>query len=84
MSKEKLTIEVAQIDGIEIDDLDLAEACEDKVFEKLTSDSTSTHHQHASLERRCQPHVRRARLATRVEGKRGRNLSCRQDVQRIK
>jgi hypothetical protein len=61
MSEEKLTIEVAQIDGIKIDDMDLAEACEDKVFEQLASDSTSTHHQYAGLERSCQLHVGRAK-----------------------
>lgn len=84
MSEEELTIEVAQIDGIKIDDMDLTEACEDEVFEQLASDSTSTHHQYTSLERSYQLHVGRARLAPRVEGKRGRNLSIRQDVKTIK
>lgn len=67
MSEEKLTIEVAQIDGIKIDDMDLTKPCKDEVFEQLASNPTSTHHQHASLKRCCQLHVRRARLAPRIE-----------------
>lgn len=80
MSEEKLAIEVAQIDGIEIDDMDVTEPCEDEVFEKLASDSTSTNHQYAGLERRRQFHVGRARLAPRADGKRRQGLSCRADV----
>jgi hypothetical protein len=53
MSKEKLSIEVAQVDCIEINNMNLPEACEDKILEKLASDSTSSHHQYAGLEWRC-------------------------------
>ncbi len=70
MSEEELPVEVAKIDGIEIDDVDLTEACKDEVLEKLASDPTSAHHQHAGLERKCQLHVGRASLAPRAEGKR--------------
>ena len=32
LTKEELTIEVAEVDGVQIDDVDLAEAGEDKVL----------------------------------------------------
>jgi hypothetical protein len=57
MSEEKLAIEVAQIDGIEIDNMDLTKTCKDEAFEKLASDSTGAHHQYTSLEKICELHV---------------------------
>lgn len=33
MSKQELTIEIAQINGIEVDDVDFAEPGEDEVFQ---------------------------------------------------
>ena len=42
MTKEKLPIKIAQIDCVEIDDMNLTEAGEDKVLQQLTANSTST------------------------------------------
>lgn len=39
MSKKELTIEVAQINGVKVDDVDFAEPGEDEVFQKLTADA---------------------------------------------
>lgn len=39
MSEEELPVQIAQIDSIKIDDMDLPEASEDKVLEKFTSDT---------------------------------------------
>lgn len=44
MPKQELAVQVAQIDRIKINDMDFAKACEDKVFEKLTSDPSSADH----------------------------------------
>ena len=41
ISKQKLPIEIAQIDGVEIDNMNLAEASENKILQKFTSDSAS-------------------------------------------
>lgn len=40
MSKEELTVEVAEIDGVQIDDVDLAKASEDEVLEEFAADAT--------------------------------------------
>jgi hypothetical protein len=49
MSEEKLAIEIAQIDCVEIYDVDFSEAGEDKVLEKLAAYSTCSNHQYTSL-----------------------------------
>lgn len=49
VSEEELPIEIAQVDGIEVNDVDFAEAGEDKVLEKFASDPSSTYHENASL-----------------------------------
>lgn len=45
MAKEELTIEVAEIDCVQIDDVDLAEASENEVLEEFTANSACTDHQ---------------------------------------
>ena len=49
LSKEKLPIEIAQIDSIEINDMNLTEAGEDKVLQDFTSDSTSADQEYTRL-----------------------------------
>lgn len=44
MPEQELAVQVAQINGIKINDMDFAEACEDKVFEELTSDPSCAYH----------------------------------------
>ena len=43
LSEEELAVQIAQIDGVEIDDVDLAETSQDEVLEKLASDTASAH-----------------------------------------
>jgi len=45
MTEEELTIEIAEIDGVQIDDMDLAEASKDEVLEELTPNPSCADHQ---------------------------------------
>jgi hypothetical protein len=49
IAEQKLPIEIAQVDRVEVNDMDLAEACEDEVLEKLTADAASSDHENARL-----------------------------------
>ena len=49
VTKEELTVEVAEVDGVQIDDVDLAEAGKDKILQKLAANSSSANHQNARL-----------------------------------
>lgn len=49
MSEKELTIEVAEIYGVEVDDVDLTEAGEREVLQKLTSNTTGTNKQYPRL-----------------------------------
>lgn len=51
MAKEKLAIEVTQIDCVKIDDVDFAKASEDEVFEQLTADAAGADEENARLDR---------------------------------
>lgn len=33
MSEEKLAVEVGEIDGVQVDDMNVAEACRDEIFQ---------------------------------------------------
>lgn len=44
-----MSVEVGQIDRVEVDDVNLAEAGEDQVFEQLAPDAASAHHEHSRL-----------------------------------
>lgn len=50
MTEEELAVEVAKVDGIEIDDMDFAEPGQDEVLEEFTTDSASAHQQDSRLE----------------------------------
>lgn len=41
--KEKLSVEVGEIDGVKVDDFDVAKAGEDEVFEEFTTDSAGAY-----------------------------------------
>ncbi len=45
LSKKELTIEVAEVDGVHVHDVDFAEAREDEILEEFTSNSSSTDQQ---------------------------------------
>ena len=47
--EKELPIEVAEVDGVEVDNVDLAKAGEDKVLEKLAPDASGAYHQDARL-----------------------------------
>lgn len=51
VTEEELAIEVAKVDGIEVDDVDLAKAGEDEILEKLAAYAASADHQDARLEK---------------------------------
>lgn len=44
MPEQELAVQIAQINGIKINNMDFAKACENKVFEELTSDPSSAYH----------------------------------------
>ena len=46
-TEEKLAIQIAQINGIEVDDVDFAKAGKEEVLEQLAADATSAHEQHS-------------------------------------
>jgi hypothetical protein len=50
LPEKKLSIEVTQIDRIKIDNVYLAEARENEVLEKLTSNASSPDHQYTGLQ----------------------------------
>ena len=50
VTKKKLTIEIAEVDGVQIDNVDLAEAGENKVLQELATNSSGTDHQNAGLD----------------------------------
>lgn len=49
VAEEELAIEIAKINRVEVDNVDLAEAGEDEVLEKLATNAAGAHHQHARL-----------------------------------
>ena len=50
VTEKKLSIEVAEVDGVQINDVDLAEAGENKVLQELATNSSGTDHQNAGLD----------------------------------
>lgn len=49
LTKEELTVEVAEVDGVQINDVDLTEAGENKILQQLAANSSSADHQNARL-----------------------------------
>ena len=55
MTKQELTIEVAQVDSVQINDGDLSEpgrskASQDEILQKFTTDATSADHKNFRLD----------------------------------
>lgn len=42
-----MAIEIAEIDGVKIDNVNLTETSEDKIFQQLTAYATGANHQNA-------------------------------------
>ena len=49
VTEEELSIQITEVNGIQIDDVDLAEAGEDKVLQKFTANSSGADHEDAGL-----------------------------------
>ena len=47
VAEQELAVEVAQVDGVEVDDVDFAKAGENEVLEQLAANATSSYHEHA-------------------------------------
>ena len=50
VSEQELAIQVAEVDRIQVDDVNLAKAREDQILEELASDASSADHQDLRLE----------------------------------
>lgn len=51
MAKEKLTIQVAEVNRVEVHNMDFAEAGEEKVLEQLAADTSRADQEDAGLEK---------------------------------
>jgi hypothetical protein len=49
LSEQKLTVQVAQINGVKIDNVNLSEAGQDQILEQLTSDAASADEKNSCL-----------------------------------
>lgn len=47
LAEEELPVQVAQIDCVEVDEVDLSETRQDEVLEQLASDAAGADHEHA-------------------------------------
>ena len=54
VAEQELAVEVAEVDGIEVYNVDFAEASKNKILEKLATNSTGADHEHASLRKPSQ------------------------------
>lgn len=48
-SEEELAIEIAEVNRVEVDNVDLTEAGQDEVFEQFAADTAGTNHEHTRL-----------------------------------
>lgn len=49
LSEQKLPVQVAQINGVKIDDVNLSKAGQDQILEQLASDATSANEENSCL-----------------------------------
>lgn len=49
MAKEELAVEVAKVDGIKVNYVDLAKACQGEVLEEFAANATGTNKEDARL-----------------------------------
>lgn len=47
--EQKLAVQVGEVDGVEVDDMDLAKAGEDEVLEQFASNATGADHEDSCL-----------------------------------
>lgn len=70
VSEEELSIQVAEIDSVEVNDMNLAKATENEVLKKLATNTSSSNHEHLRLSDHVS-HVLQSDVHTRP------NRSCR-------
>lgn len=51
LSEQELTVQVGQVNRIEIDDVNFAKACQNEIFQQFASDTASADHEHTRLDR---------------------------------
>ena len=49
VSEEELAVEVGKINGVEVNDVNVAKTCGDQILQQLTSNSASTYDKDARL-----------------------------------
>jgi hypothetical protein len=49
VAEQELAVQIAEVDGVEVDYVDVAEADEDEVLEQLAADAARADHEHARL-----------------------------------
>jgi hypothetical protein len=49
LAEEELPVEIAEVNGIEVDNMNFSEAGKDEVLEQFASDAAGADHQHARL-----------------------------------
>ena len=49
MSEKELSVEIAQVNGIEVNEMDFHEPAENEILEQFATNSSSTNHQDPSL-----------------------------------
>jgi hypothetical protein len=49
LAEEELAVQVAEVDGVEVDNVDLSEAGKNEVLEEFASNAAGADHQHARL-----------------------------------
>ena len=49
VTEKELAIEVAEVNGVQVDNVNLTKAGEDKILQELTADAASANHQNARL-----------------------------------
>ena len=49
VTEEELSVEVAKIDCVKVDNVYFSKACQDQVLEEFASDSACAHHEHTRL-----------------------------------
>lgn len=49
VAEQELAVQVAEVDSVEVDDMDFPKASKDKVLEQLAANATSSYHEDARL-----------------------------------
>lgn len=50
LSEQELTVQVGQVNRVEIDNVNFAKACQDEIFQQFASNTASADHEHTRLD----------------------------------